>query len=159
MWLPRWDTSSAVTSAKARFSAGDILFGKLRPYFHKVGLAPVDGVASTDILVVRPKNKHFRGWLLAALSSDEVVAHASAVGDGTRMPRAKWADLAKFEIPWPGEQKAQEFEWLTASLARKAESSISENRSLSRLRDTLLPKLVSGEIKIRDAEKVAEDAV
>src|SRR5579884_1979271 len=54
VWLSEWQKASGVVSDKGRFDRGDVLFGKLRPYFHKVGLALTQGVCSTDILVVRP---------------------------------------------------------------------------------------------------------
>ncbi|MFI0480879.1 restriction endonuclease subunit S [Actinomadura sp. 9N215] len=142
MWLTSWTDSSAVISAKRRFAPGDVLFGKLRPYFHKVGLAFVDGVASTDILVVRPKQDAYRGWLLAALSSDGVVAHASAVGEGTRMPRAKWPDLAVHEVPWPDDARARVFNDFVKPLASRVEAAAAENMTLARLRDTLLQRLI-----------------
>ena len=41
MWLSNFETAAKVTSAKAMFRAGDVLFGKLRPYFHKVVECPV----------------------------------------------------------------------------------------------------------------------
>ncbi len=53
--LADWDTSEGLESNKYEFKRGEILFGKLRPYFHKVGIAPVDGICSTDILVVAAK--------------------------------------------------------------------------------------------------------
>ncbi|MFI0404278.1 restriction endonuclease subunit S [Actinomadura sp. 3N508] len=142
MWLTSWTDSSNVISAKRRFDPGDVLFGRLRPHFHKVGLAFVGGVASTDILVVRPNQRIHRGWLLAALSSDEVVAHASAVGDGTRMPRAGWPDLAAYEVPWPGDDRVRAFNQLTTSLAQRVGAATIENRTLAALRDTLLPALI-----------------
>ncbi|GAA2123537.1 restriction endonuclease subunit S [Actinomadura napierensis] len=147
MWLSEWAGTSAVLSTKRRFSAGDVLFGKLRPYFHKVGLAFVDGVASTDILVVRPKDARHRGWLLAALSSDEVVAHASALSDGTRMPRAKWPDLARYGIPWPGEPRAREFGELVDALADRVRAARAESAALAGLRDALLPEMLAGRTK------------
>ena len=143
MWLSTWTDASGVTSAKRRFEAGDVLFGKLRPVFHKVGLAFVDGVASTDILVVRPKDDACRGWLLAALASDEVVAHACAVGDGTRMPRARWQDIAAFPVPWPGDGPARAFGRLAGALADRAKAAASESAALANLRDTLLPELLA----------------
>ncbi|GAA4232609.1 restriction endonuclease subunit S [Actinomadura meridiana] len=142
LWLASWTGASAVTSPKRRFQPGDVLFGRLRPYFHKVGLAFVGGVASTDILVVRPERETHRGWLLAALSSDDVVAHASAVGDGTRMPRAKWPDLAAYEVPWTGDGDARRFDEFVRPLARRVEAAVHENRTLADLRDTLLPTLI-----------------
>lgn len=142
MWLSTWTDASSITSAKRRFASGDILFGKLRPYFHKAGLAFVDGVASTDILVIRPKDPAHRGWLLAALSSDAVIAHATAVGDGTRMPRARWPDIAAFEIPWPGDAAARRFTEFTAALAARVQAAAAETRTLAALRDTLLPQII-----------------
>jgi type I restriction enzyme, S subunit len=54
--LSDWDESADVASSKSAFMKGEILFGKLRPYFHKVGVAPFDGICSTDILVLAPKS-------------------------------------------------------------------------------------------------------
>jgi type I restriction enzyme, S subunit len=157
IWLAEWDTAATVTSAKTRFRRGDVLFGKLRPYFHKVGITFVDGISSTDILVIRPKQVSVHGWLLAALSSDDVVAHASAIGDGTRMPRVKWSDIATYRVPWPSGDRVQEFNQLVMPLVDRIGSAVAENRTLAELRDALLPKLMSGEIRVRDAEKVVED--
>lgn len=157
IWLSEWESSRGIASAKTRFRRGDILFGKLRPYFHKVGITFVDGVSSTDIFVIRPRENSYRGWLLAALASDDVVAHASAVGDGTRMPRASWRDLASYEVPWVGFEEAAGFSSFVSSLANRIGLACAENRSLRLLRDTLLPKLMSGEIRVREAEKIVEE--
>lgn len=158
MWLSDWRSAAGVASAKTRFTRGDVLFGKLRPYFHKVGCAIVDGVCSTDIFVIRPKRETLRGWLLAVLSSDEVVSHASAVGDGTRMPRARWGDLAAYQVPWIGAEGAAQFSVLVSSFGDRVVSACAESRALVEFRDTLLPKLISGEIRVRDAERVVEGA-
>ncbi|MEU1782421.1 restriction endonuclease subunit S [Streptomyces abikoensis] len=159
VWLNSWGKSSMIGSVKSSFKIGDILFGKLRPYFHKVGVAQVNGVCSTDIIVVRASETECRSWLLMALSSDEVVAHAAARSDGTRMPRAKWSDLADFKVPWPGVEQAARFEESAAPLIERAERGAAESRALARLRETLLPQLLSGKLRVHDAEKVVEDAV
>ncbi len=159
MWLSAWDDSAELASAKSAFATNDVLFGKLRPYFHKVGIALTSGVCSTDILVVRPKRLEYLGWLLLALSSDEVIAHASAVGDGTRMPRAKWKDLESFEVPWPGADDATRMDCVVRSLAQRIQAAVEESRTLASLRNTLLPQLMSGRLRVRDAEKIVEDAI
>ncbi|MBE1530566.1 restriction endonuclease subunit S [Actinomadura algeriensis] len=148
MWLTTWTNAADVRSGKARFAAGDVLFGKLRPYFHKVGLAFVDGVASTDILVVRPGEEAHRGWLLAALAGDDVVAHASAVSDGTRMPRAAWPDLARHEIPWPGDAAARRFGEAVEPLARRVAAAAAESKALAALRDALLPDVLLPDVPL-----------
>lgn len=157
IWLGDWGSAKSIASAKSRFRRGDILFGRLRPYFHKVGIAFVDGVSSTDILVMRPVRDSFRGWLLAALSSDDVVARASAVADGTRMPRARWADLANCQIPWDGNEGAIKFNNIIIPLVGRVGSGVTENKTLMELRDLLLPRLMSGEIRVREAAKVVEE--
>ena len=55
--LTEWGETGSVSSRKSAFKAGDILFGKLRPYFRKVGIAPVDGLCSTDIVVLGARLK------------------------------------------------------------------------------------------------------
>ncbi|TDQ52234.1 restriction endonuclease subunit S [Actinorugispora endophytica] len=159
IWLNSWGEASGVSSVKSAFKDGDILFGKLRPYFHKVGIAQISGVCSTDIIVVRALEDGCRSWLLMALSSDEVVAHATARSDGTRMPRAKWSDLAEFQAPWAEPVKVARFEEIAVPLIKKAECGAAENRTLASLRDTLLPQLMSGKLRVRDAERIVEDAV
>ncbi|AZK95535.1 MULTISPECIES: restriction endonuclease subunit S [Streptomyces] len=159
VWLDTWGDTSKVASAKNAFQSGDVLFGKLRPYFHKVGLAQTAGVCSTDIIVVRPVEDEYRPWLLMALSSDETVAHATARSDGTRMPRAKWSDLAGFEVSWPGREAVNRFGAVATPLIQRVEAAAAESRALAALRDTLLPQLMSGKLRVRDAERIVEDAV
>ena len=156
MWLSTWEENAELASGKSVFRSNDVLFGKLRPYFHKVGLALTSGVCSMDILVLRPIEPARLGWLLLALSSDEVVAHASAVGDGTRMPRAKWKDIESFAVPWPGCAEANQVNANLRSVAARVQTAATESRTLAALRDTLLPQLMSGRLRVKDAEKIVE---
>ena len=75
------------TFGKFRFKRGDFLFGKLPPYFHMVGVAPPDGVCSTDIVVVFPVSNDWFGFLLGHVTSRIFVEYADAGSTGTRMPR------------------------------------------------------------------------
>ena len=84
-----------VTSTKFKFSKGDILFGKLRPYFRKVIRAPFDGVCSTDIWVVRAKDNVEQDYLYYWMASQDFVDFASAGSEGTKMPRAKWEHVCR----------------------------------------------------------------
>ena len=67
--LSDWSTADGLESNKFEFKKCEILFGKLRPYFHKVGVAPVDGVCSTDIVVVTPILSAWFGFVLGHVSS------------------------------------------------------------------------------------------
>src|SRR5690625_1399925 len=91
--------ASDVSSSKTVFEKGDILFGKLRPYFRKVIIAPFNGICSTDIWVVKPKNGIDRNFLFYWMASQEFVDEVTRSSEGTRMPRAKWEVAKQIEIP------------------------------------------------------------
>lgn len=148
--LTEWEHAGKVTSGKARFRAGQILFGKLRPYFHKVGIAAVDGVCSTDIVVIAPKARHWFGLTLAHCSSDAFVAHTNACSTGTKMPRTNWRDMAQYGVALPPAPIAAAFNEKVLAMANLIVSSIFESRKLVQLRDYLLPKLLSGAVRVRE---------
>ena len=100
--LSDWGIAAEIDSNKFKFTEGDILFGKIRPYFHKVGFALVDGITSSDAIVIRPTEPEFYHYALFLLSSDEFVALASkTVREGSKMPRADWKFLLKSEFKTP----------------------------------------------------------
>lgn len=154
MWLGEYGRADSVSSAKGRFKRGDILFGKLRPYFHKVVHAPAAGIASTDIVVIRANDPALSGFVLACASSDRAVQAATAASEGTRMPRTKWADLAAVEFPWPSDQEVAALSVEIGQFSNCAAALIQENERLAVTRDELLPLLMSGRIAVRDAEEV-----
>lgn len=157
--LAEWERAGKVTSGKARFRAGQILFGKLRPYFHKVGIAPLDGVCSTDIVVMAPKSPTWFGLVLSHASSDDFVAHTNACSTGTKMPRTNWRDMADYAIALPPESIAAAFNEPVSAMTELMVSGIFESRKLAQLRNYLLPKLLSGEVRVREAERAVAEAV
>ena len=148
MWMTDSGSATGLTSGKFIFEPGDVLFGKLRPYFHKVVVADRRGVCSTDILVVRPKTQQFAGLVWALLASDAVVERLSAMTEGTRMPRTNWADLAACEVPWPRDEEAAQLSQYVQALGARASAAEAESRGLTTLRDALLPNLMSGQLAV-----------
>ncbi len=154
--LSDWGVADGLESNKFEFRKGEILFGKLRPYFHKVGVAPVDGVCSTDIVVVAPHSSLWFGFVLGHVSSKKFVEYTNAGSTGTKMPRTSWDDIARYAIVLPPETISKAFtERLQPSVDRII-AGIHEAHTLAALRDTLLPKLISGELRVKDAERFIE---
>jgi type I restriction enzyme S subunit len=154
--LTDWGTAAGVESGKFSFFAGEILFGKLRPYFHKVGVAPVDGVCSTDILVVGARSDNWFGFILGHISSAAFVEHTNASSTGTKMPRTNWGDMARYPLVLPPEPIAKAFTERIRPFVSRILASIHQSRTLTGLRDALLPKLISGELRMPDAERIVE---
>ena len=145
--LDDWGKAGSQGSRKAVFEKGDVLFGKIRPYFHKVSVAPVDGICSTDAIVIRPHAAHW-GQAVFVASSAEFVAHATQTSNGTKMPRADWKVLGKWPLAIPPTQIAESFSDVARHHLTLTETLMFENRRLAAMRDLLLPKLVTGQIDV-----------
>jgi len=152
--LSDWGTAEGIESNKFEFRKGEVLFGKLRPYFHKVGVAPVDGVCSTDIVVVCSRTPHWFAFVLGVVSSDDFVEYTNAGSTGTKMPRTSWTEMARYEIVLPPEALAQAFTGRVQPQVDRIIAAIHESRTLAALRDAFLPKLISGELRVPDAERI-----
>lgn len=144
--LGDWNESADVASGKSAFKKGDILFGKLRPYFHKVGVAPLDGVCSTDILTLAPKSPEWFGFLLGHVSSDELIRFTDQASTGTKMPRTNWNDISSFKVALPPKSLAAAFTKLIQPMVERMIANLHQSRTLATLRDKLLPKLLSGDV-------------
>ena len=145
--LTDWGAAGSVSSTKSVFKAGDILFGKLRPYFHKVGIAPTDGICSTDIVVLRAWKPIWSAFVVACVSSAAFVVYTSQTATGTKMPRTSWQAMSRYELGRPTNNVASQFEQLVAPILRRIVENVHESRTLAALRDTLLPKLISGQVR------------
>jgi type I restriction enzyme, S subunit len=147
--LGDWGTAQDVTSTKHRFREGEILFGKIRPYFHKVGIALVDGVASSDAIIIRPAAPRLREFVLLTVSSDEFVAVTSqTMREGSKMPRADWKQMQTYRIQLPPDSLLSNFNGIIQPVVRQIKTLVLSNRKLRTARDLLLPRLMSGEIAV-----------
>jgi type I restriction enzyme S subunit len=146
--LSEWGTANEVKSTKLFFEVGEILFGKIRPYFHKVAVAPINGVCSTDTIVISPKDANFFSIVLACVSSEEFVSHATQTSQGTKMPRADWKVLIKYPVAIPPLPLLIRFDEFMKYVVNQIQNMIFRNRNLRRTRDLLLPKLISGEVDV-----------
>ena len=152
--LTDWGRAESVSSNKSAFESGDILFGKLRPYFHKVGIAPVNGVCSTDIVVLHARTPGWSAFTLVCVSSPDFVGYASQTATGTKMPRTSWLTMSGYELCQPTDAIATEFHRVVSPLLERIVANVHESRTLGLVRDMLLPKLVSGELRMNAAEPV-----
>ena len=130
-------TASDVISMKACFQSGDILFGKLRPYFRKVVRAPFNGICSTDIWVVRAKEKVDQGFLYYCMASQPFVDFATLGSEGTRMPRAKWEYVLRYEILLPPLPEQRAIAHILGTLDDKIEQNRRMNETLEAMAQAL----------------------
>jgi type I restriction enzyme S subunit len=147
-----WAPASEAGSRKYEFHEGDILFGKIRPYFHKVVVAPVSGICSTDAIVIRSRDVALFGTVLAVVNSDAFVQMATQSSQGTKMPRANWDVLVKYPVAIPPPALLSHFNGHMNETATLIQRLVMTNRTLRATRDLLLPRLISGEVDVSDLD-------
>lgn len=86
-------------SDKNSFKAGDVLYGKLRPYLNKVVVAEEDGVCTTEILPIRCYASFSSKYFMIALKSPHFINYVNARSYGMKMPRLGTEDGRKACFP------------------------------------------------------------
>ena len=152
-----YEFSEAPSRARRVLRQGDTIIGIVRPgnrsfaYIHNNGLT-----GSTGFAVMRPKNDSFRAFVYLHLTRDEIIDHFAHLADGAAYPAIRPEVIAKLKCVLPSEKLLESFEMLTHPWFGCIGTRESQTNSLAELRDTLLPKLVSGELRIREAENFLE---
>jgi len=154
LFLSESKPGSEAKSSLIRFYKNDILFGAMRPYFHKVCIAPFDGTTRTTAFVLYPYKKEDFSFSIMLLHDKNTIDYATRHSTGSTIPYAQWIDsLADMPIILPSINLRAQFDKMAQSFFYSIPYKYFENRTLTALRDTLLPKLISGEIRIKDAER------
>ena len=157
LFLSNSKPGSKAKSSLTSFHEGDILFGAMRPYFHKVCIAPFDGTTRTTVFVLRPNRSEDFGFATMVLHHPETIDFATNHSTGSTIPYASWKNsLENMPVVIPPTNLRGMFETAVRSLLDAIPKAYFANESLAQTRDLLLPKLMSGEIRLRDAEKAVE---
>ena len=146
--LSEWGYAQSVSSSKFFFKKGDILFGKIRPYFHKVGFAICNGICSTDAIVMSTE-KQLWSLLLMTASSDEFVNHSyQTCKEGSKMPRADWRSMELYPVLIATHEMMNSFNLIIESICSKIEKLALENNLLRESLDVLLQKIMRKETEV-----------
>lgn len=152
--------SEAPSRARRALRRNDTIIGTVRPgnrsfaYIHDDDLT-----GSTGFAVMRPKEEYSRVFVFICLTSDDAINYFTHLADGAAYPAIRPEVVANFTCILPQKELLKQFDifaqaWISGIGERDAQVDC-----LSKLRDTLLPKLISGEFRIPDAEKLVEEAV
>ena len=153
----RWE--DAPSRARRVVRPGDTIVGTVRPGNGSFALIGKEGLtASTGFAVLRPKADFDAQLVWCAATSKENIERLAHLADGGAYPAVPADAIAATPVVLADATTRRKFSEVTAPLVANYLASGDEARALADLRDTLLPKLLSGEIRIRDAEKIAETA-
>ena len=148
--LLRHGSSIDVRSSKTKFTRGDLLYGKLRPYLNKVCRSDFEGVCSTDLLVFSKNELLSNTFFLYRFLCRDFVNYASHNASGVNLPRVNFQTLSQFKIPLPPfpEQHriVAKIEELFTKLDAGKEELLQAKARLKRYRQSVLKTAMDGKL-------------
>lgn len=136
-------------SSLVSFDKGDIIFGAMRPYFHKVVVARDKGITRSTCFVLNSRSASMWGYVAMLLFNTVTVEYATQISVGTTMPYVRWKDMKLMPSLIPNKQIAISFDNLVKPMIEKVGLLANQIRALAQARDCLLPKLMSGEVEMQ----------
>jgi type I restriction enzyme S subunit len=155
----RW--SDAPSRARRGVSDGDVIFSTVRPTrrsFSVILDPDPEVVVSTGFAVMTPRAIGTT-FLLATVADAEFVTYCEGASQGSAYPAVSPDAMAKYAVRLPAERELLHMESELMPVLRRGHCALTENFTLAALRDALLPELLSGRLRVREAEKVIEDVV
>ncbi|MDK2356024.1 restriction endonuclease subunit S [Enterobacter hormaechei] len=141
----------APSRARRILKKDDLIFGLVRPANRSFAYVHIDGLTgSTGFAVIRAKNTIYKNFIYYFVTYDKNVEELARIADGGAYPAIKPDDICSLPLIIPSEEIVQRFDELTSNFRYLMNNSLVQNDFLTALRDTLLPKLISGELPLED---------
>jgi type I restriction enzyme, S subunit len=152
-----YSKETAPSRAQRVLRPGDTIVGTVRPGNGSYAFIAEDGLTgSTGFAVLRPKEPHFRELIYLSATSSDNIDHLAHLADGGAYPAIKPEVVLTTKLPGFSDDSAMCFARSTGALLDRVEANKQESRTLSAMRGTLLPKLLSGELRLKEPEKFVE---
>ena len=142
------DIANAESSLQ-HFESGDILFGAMRVYFHKVILAPMQGVTRKTCFVINARKDILHNYLYSLLFSDTTINYANTISVGATMPYVRWNDFIRMQCLLPSEKILNDYNKIISPIFKTIMNSYEYLTNLTQQRDLLLPRLMSGKLEVK----------
>lgn len=144
--------------AKKAISKGDILYSEIRPKNKRYAFVNFDSsdyVVSTKFMIINPKENILNKLLYRVLTMQSTVDNFNSIAEGRSgtFPQITFDAISDFELILPPLEIQRHYQKLVSPMEMKQDELYSENQTLTQLRDTLLPILISGEVRLKEFEK------
>ena len=144
-------------SSKYYFCAGDVLFGRLRPYLRKFWHADRNGICTTEIWpLMANRDQIDSGFLYAIVQSDPFIAAAS-ISYGTHMPRADWNVMRNFEICLPEAREQLAIASVLSDMDAEI-AALEQRREKTRaIKQGMMQQLLTGRVRLSESRICTDD--
>ncbi|HEX7902633.1 MAG TPA: restriction endonuclease subunit S [Chitinophagaceae bacterium] len=143
-----------ILSNKYKVAPNSILVSKLNPRFPRIwplyGNVDDNSICSTEFQIVKPKQRSWFGFIYCFLISNQVMQELTNASGGTSgsHQRVNPDDIFNLSFSLPSNELIERFDTITKQYWIKIKSNYNQIKNLTQLRDNLLPKLMSGEVRV-----------
>ena len=141
-------TALPAVSQVTKCKKGNTLISNIRPYFKKIYYCQSNCGCSTDVICFVPKTALYSAFLFFTLYADCFFDYMVVGAKGTKMPRGDKHHIMAYPIKIPADEELFCFNAIAEPTLAFIDKNRIENKRLSCLRDTLLPRLMSGELDV-----------
>ncbi len=110
--------------------------------------APANLIASTGFAVISPREGQPYTYLHRATTTQDFTDQMVAVAKGSAYPATGFEDFAGALVIWPSADLLAEFHRVCAPMYESIDRQQQQSQLLSKQRDALLPRLISGKLKV-----------
>ena len=135
-------------SGICRYNRRNILLSNRRVYFHKVCIAPFDGLTRDTVLVLEPYNSGNLGYLYETVFADEFILFATKHSYGSEQPVLSWTAAQKYNVLKPSNSIDKKYSEIVDSIIESVLNNQIEIIKLTKQRDELLPLLMNGQVSV-----------
>lgn len=126
----------------------DVIISNIRPYFKKIYRIDQPCGCSNDVMCFHPLSSEWSTYMYRVLYEDSFFNYVMSGAKGTKMPRGDKKQIMNYQIIMPEKETLLKFSNIVEPICNTIRTNQKESSRLSLLRDTLLPKLMSGEISL-----------
>ena len=151
----RW--GKAPSRAQRVLRPGDSIVGTVRPGNGSYAFISEEGLTgSTGFAALRPRRPEFAEFVYLAATSASNIERLAHLADGAAYPAVRPEVVLATPVPRTAGALLQRFSRAVCPLMNKMAANTPQSRTLAALRETLLPKLISGELRVKDEKKITE---
>ena len=143
-------SSNEAKTSLIEYQSNDILIGAMRVYFHRVCIAPYDGITRSTVINLRPINPLHLPYLYQVCNEKRMISYATKISVGTQQPYVNWENaLENFYISYPGDSgQVKDYSDRMLRIVQSVINREIESSKLAQLRDWLLPMLMNGQVTV-----------
>jgi len=156
--LTAYDSADAPSRAQRVLRPGDTIVGTVRPGNGSYAFIAEGGLTgSTGFAVLRPRAAHYAEVVYLAATAPDNIDRLAHLADGAAYPAVRPEVVAATPVVCPGDEVLARFSQAAGPALAKIAQNERASRTLAALRDALLPKLIRGEIRVKDAERFLKE--